>query len=93
MEPQVTKNPVLDTTEPEKTLDEISRGGYKNAAASSVSADKAEESGTFENPRSSCSEESLPTVRGSVPYRVWLIQGLVLLERAAFYGVSQPFRT
>jgi hypothetical protein len=90
MQPTALENPVLDLTEPVKTEDEISRSGDKDAATSLFSADKAKELGTSRN---SSSEEILPTVRGSVPYRVWLVQGLVLLERAAFYGVSQPFRT
>jgi POT family proton-dependent oligopeptide transporter len=34
----------------------------------------------------------LPSVRSHVPYRVWLVQGLIFLERAASYGASQPFR-
>jgi len=38
------------------------------------------------------SEQDLPAVRGQVPYKVWLVQGLYLLERAAFYGLSQPLR-
>lgn len=35
---------------------------------------------------------NLPSIRSHVPYRVWLVQGLVFLERAACYGASQPFR-
>lgn len=38
------------------------------------------------------SEQDLPAIRGTIPHRVWLIQGLVFMERAAFYGASQPFR-
>ncbi|OTA52015.1 oligopeptide transporter [Hypoxylon sp. EC38] len=38
------------------------------------------------------SEEELPAVRGQVPYKVWLVQGLYFLERAAFYGLSQPLQ-
>ncbi|KAF9875043.1 oligopeptide transporter [Colletotrichum karsti] len=38
------------------------------------------------------SEEELPTVRGQVPRKVWLVQGLYFLERAAFYGLSQPLQ-
>lgn len=38
------------------------------------------------------SEPNLPEVRGQVPYKVWLVQGLYLLERAAFYGLSQILR-
>ncbi|PLB36945.1 POT family-domain-containing protein [Aspergillus candidus] len=38
------------------------------------------------------SEPDLPTVRGHVPYKVWLVQGLYFLERAAFYGLSQPLQ-
>ncbi|KAE8364009.1 POT family-domain-containing protein [Aspergillus caelatus] len=38
------------------------------------------------------SEEDLPAVRGRVPYKVWLVQGLYFLERAAFYGLSQPLQ-
>lgn len=38
------------------------------------------------------SEEDLPAVRDQVPYKLWLVQGLYFLERAAFYGLSQPLR-
>lgn len=38
------------------------------------------------------SEQDLLAVRGQVPYKVWLVQGLYFLERAAFYGLSQPLR-
>ncbi|KAF2252475.1 oligopeptide transporter [Trematosphaeria pertusa] len=38
------------------------------------------------------SEQDLPTVRGQVPHKVWLVQGLYFLERAAFYGLSQPLQ-
>lgn len=37
-------------------------------------------------------DTNLPSVRSHVPYRVWLVQGLIFLERAACYGASQPFR-
>ncbi|OCK74443.1 oligopeptide transporter [Lepidopterella palustris CBS 459.81] len=37
-------------------------------------------------------EQDLPAVRGQVPYKVWLVQGLYFLERAAFYGFSQPLQ-
>lgn len=37
-------------------------------------------------------DSALPSVRSHVPYRVWLVQGLIFLERAASYGASQPFR-
>jgi len=37
-------------------------------------------------------EEDLPTVRGKVPYKVWVVQGLYFLERAGYYGLSQPLR-
>lgn len=37
-------------------------------------------------------DSDLPSVRSHVPYRVWLVQGLIFLERAASYGASQPFR-
>ncbi|ORY59326.1 oligopeptide transporter [Pseudomassariella vexata] len=35
------------------------------------------------------SEQDLPAVRGHVPYRVWVVQGLYFLEIAASYGLSQ----
>ncbi|KAF7585376.1 hypothetical protein BBP40_011101 [Aspergillus hancockii] len=38
------------------------------------------------------SEEDLPVVRDQVPYKVWLVQFLYFLERAAFYGLSQPLQ-
>ncbi|TVY92733.1 putative peptide transporter [Lachnellula willkommii] len=38
------------------------------------------------------SHQHLPAVRNHVPLRVWLIQGVIFFERAAFYGSSQPFR-
>lgn len=38
------------------------------------------------------SEQDTPAVRGHVPFKVWLVQGLYFLERAAFYGLSQPLR-
>lgn len=41
---------------------------------------------------STLQDSDLPKVRSHVPYRVWLIQGLVFLERAASYGASQPYR-
>ncbi|KAI0136241.1 oligopeptide transporter [Xylariales sp. AK1849] len=34
-------------------------------------------------------EPDLPAVRGQVPRKVWLVQGLYFLERAAYYGLSQ----
>ena len=37
-------------------------------------------------------EQDLATVRGHVPLKVWLVQGLYFLERAAYYGLSQPLR-
>lgn len=37
-------------------------------------------------------DQDLPEVRGQVPRKVWLVQGLYFLERAAFYGLSQPLR-
>ncbi|KAF3492392.1 uncharacterized protein GIQ15_01909 [Arthroderma uncinatum] len=37
----------------------------------------------------SSSEQDFPAVRGHVPHKVWLVQGLYFLERAAFYGLSQ----
>lgn len=38
------------------------------------------------------SHQNVAAVRSHVPLRVWLIQGVIFLERAAFYGSSQPFR-
>ncbi|KAI1801104.1 oligopeptide transporter [Daldinia bambusicola] len=38
------------------------------------------------------SEDELPAVRGPVSYKVWLVQILYLMERAAFYGLSQPLQ-
>ncbi len=38
------------------------------------------------------SEEELPPVRGLVSYKVWIVQIIYLMERAAFYGLSQPLR-
>jgi POT family proton-dependent oligopeptide transporter len=47
----------------------------------------------FPPEQSTASHDSdLPSVRSHVPYRVWLVQGLIFLERAASYGASQPFR-
>ncbi|KAK4196679.1 oligopeptide transporter [Triangularia verruculosa] len=37
-------------------------------------------------------DQDLPEVRGQVPRKVWLVQGLYFLERAAFYGLSQPLQ-
>ncbi|KAF1957637.1 oligopeptide transporter [Byssothecium circinans] len=37
-------------------------------------------------------EEKLRTVRGAVPLNVWLINVVIFLERASFYGVSAPFQ-
>lgn len=34
-------------------------------------------------------EPELPAVRGTIPRKVWLVQGLYFLERAAYYGLSQ----
>ncbi|KAG9529345.1 oligopeptide transporter, partial [Aureobasidium melanogenum] len=34
-------------------------------------------------------EQKLQEIRGPVPHKVWLVQGLYFLERAAFYGLSQ----
>lgn len=38
------------------------------------------------------SHQNLPLVREHVPFRVWLISVVILLERAAYYGSGQPFR-
>lgn len=43
-------------------------------------------------PSTTSHDSGLPSVRSHVPYRVWLVQGLIFLERAASYGASQPFR-
>ncbi|PQE04433.1 oligopeptide transporter protein [Rutstroemia sp. NJR-2017a BVV2] len=40
----------------------------------------------------SSSEQDLPAVRGPIPYKVTLVQGIYFLERAAFYGLSQPLQ-
>jgi POT family proton-dependent oligopeptide transporter len=37
-------------------------------------------------------DDELPAVRGRVPRKVWLVQGLYFLERAAYYGLSQLLR-
>ena len=37
-------------------------------------------------------EEKLRNVRGAVPLIVWLVNVVILLERASYYGVLATFR-
>ena len=68
--------------------------GLDSPPAESMNSSEKELPSTVDRPADSVnsSEQDLPTVRGKIPNKVWLVQGLYFLERAAFYGLSQPLR-